>query len=84
VIDTDFSKASQTDELHDAIDYTEIYEAVKMQMAVPSKLLEHLAEKIIVAVYGVSDNIIKVTIKVSKMNPAIGGKIERFCVVLSK
>ncbi len=84
VIETDLTRVSETDELSDGVDYSRAYEAVKAQMACPSKLLEHLAKRILDAVYGVSPAIQKVTVTVSKLNPAIGGKMDRFSVILTR
>jgi len=84
VIDTDLTAVSESDELSDAVDYSRIYEVVRTEMASPSKLLEHLAKRIIDAVYSVSDKIKKVTVTVSKLNPAIGGKMDKFSVILTR
>lgn len=84
VIDTDITKAAESDNLDDAVDYSKIYEAVKAQMAIPSNLLEHLAARIVDAVYAVSGNIQKVSATVSKLNPAIGGHMSRFSVIITK
>ncbi|HEX2396500.1 MAG TPA: dihydroneopterin aldolase, partial [Bacteroidales bacterium] len=81
LIETDMTRASETDELTDTVDYSRVYEAVKTEMACPSKLLEHLAKRIIDAVYRVSDDVGKVTVTVSKINPAIGGKLDKFSVI---
>jgi 7,8-dihydroneopterin aldolase/epimerase/oxygenase len=83
-IDTDLGKPAETDLLEDAVDYSEVYELVKNEMAKPSRLLEHLALRIIKAVYTVSDRITAVTVTVSKLNPAIGGNIQKFTVVLTR
>ena len=37
---TDFSRASQTDDLNYTINYAEVFEAVKEEMKIPSQLLE--------------------------------------------
>lgn len=84
VIETDFQKAAITDDLNDAIDYSKVYEAVKAQMDIPSNLLEHLAVRIMDAIYAVSPLISSVTLTVSKHNPAIGGQMGRFSVTLTK
>jgi dihydroneopterin aldolase len=84
VIDTDFSKAAETDNLEDAIDYSRVYELVKKEMEKPSHLLEHLTRRIVNAVYTASDRIARVTVTVSKLNPAIGGNMNKFSVVLTK
>jgi dihydroneopterin aldolase len=84
VIDTDFSKAAETDNLEDGVDYSLVYEHVKEEMRKPSKLLEHLARRIADSVYTVSDRITKVTVTVSKLNPAIGGTMNKFSVIFSR
>ena len=42
----DFSTAMETDELSGTISYADLFELVKEEMAVPSKLLEHVAGRI--------------------------------------
>jgi dihydroneopterin aldolase len=81
VIETDIARASITDDLTDAVDYSRIYELVRIEMAKPSKLMEHLARRIVDAVYGASDQIKQVKATVSKLNPAIGGNMGKFSVV---
>ena len=43
---TDFSQASQTDDLNYTINYAEVFEAVKEEMKIPSQLLEHVIQRI--------------------------------------
>ena len=38
----DISQAIQTDDVVDTVNYAEIHEAVKAEMSIPSKLLEHV------------------------------------------
>jgi dihydroneopterin aldolase len=83
-IETDVSRASETDDLNDAVDYSRVYEAVQHEMMIPAKLLEHLAKRIVDAVCLVSARIEKVTVTVSKLNPAIGGKMDKFSVMLTR
>lgn len=84
VIDADLSKAAETDNLEDALDYSIVYDIVKKEMEKPSRLLEHLARRIIDGVYTVSDKISKVTITVSKLNPPIGGSMNKFSIILER
>jgi dihydroneopterin aldolase len=84
VVDTDFSKAAETDDLNDAVDYSQVYEMVKAEMEIPSKLVEHVARRIADKVYAASGSISKVTVTVSKLNPAIGGSMGSFKVVYSR
>lgn len=83
-IQTSLIRASETDKLEDTIDYSRVFEVVKNEMEIPSQLMEHLAIRIIRAVYSVSDQITSVTAKVSKLNPAIGGQMEKFSVVITR
>jgi len=84
VIDTDLNRAAETDLLDDAVDYSKVYELVKTEMGKPSRLLEHLALRILNAVYTASDHITSVKITVSKLNPVIGGHMDRFSVILTR
>jgi dihydroneopterin aldolase len=49
-----------------------------------SNLLENIAKRILDALYSELDGITKVTVKVSKLNPPVGGKINSVSVVLSR
>jgi len=83
-IETDMSKPMESDNLKDALNYQRAYELVKMQMEQKSHLLEHIAGRILDALYSEMDGIKKATVKVSKMNPPMGGKINSVSVVMSK
>ena len=83
-IETDMKIAAASDNLKDAVNYQRIYEIVKQQMELKSHLLENIAGRILDAVYAEMEGIKKATVKVSKMNPPLGGKIESVSVVLSK
>jgi dihydroneopterin aldolase len=49
-----------------------------------SHLLEHIAGRILDALYSELEGIKKATVKVSKMNPPMGGKIGSVSVVMSR
>jgi dihydroneopterin aldolase len=53
-------------------------------METKSYLLEHIAKRIIDAIYAEMEGIEKITVKVSKMNPPMGGKIGSVSIVLSR
>src|SRR5664279_2225376 len=74
-IETDMKLPSDSDNLKDAVNYQRAYEIVKAQMEMKSHLLEHIAGRIIDAIYEELEGLEKVTVKVSKMNPPMGGKI---------
>jgi 7,8-dihydroneopterin aldolase/epimerase/oxygenase len=83
-IETDMKLAAESDNLRDAVNYQRIYEIIKAQMGLKSHLLENIASRIIDSVYSELKGIQKITVKVSKMNPPMGGKIGSVSIVMSK
>jgi len=83
-IETDMTAPALSDNLKDAVNYQRAYEIVKSQMERKSYLLEHIAGRILDAIYSEMEGIIKITIKVSKLNPPMGGKIGSVSVVMSR
>ena len=83
-IETDMTLPADTDNLKDAVNYQRIYEIVKSQMEVKSHLLEHIAGRILDAIYSEMGGIKKVIVKVSKLNPPMGGKIGSVSVVMTR
>jgi dihydroneopterin aldolase len=83
-IETDMTVPQESDNLKDAVNYQRIYLIVKQQMEMKSYLLEHIAGRIIDSIYAEMKGIQKITVKVSKMNPPMGGKIGSVSVVIAK
>ncbi|MDR1056951.1 MAG: dihydroneopterin aldolase [Prevotellaceae bacterium] len=83
-LEVDVTECVESDNLNDALSYPIAYEIVKREMERPSNLLEHVAARILQALYDRTQGIKKVKVKVSKMNPPIGGKVEQVSVTLSK
>ena len=71
-IETDFNEAAMTDNLDGTINYAEIHEAVKKEMSVPSKLLEHLAYRISKRLFDDFTAIKSIEITIFKENPPMG------------
>jgi 7,8-dihydroneopterin aldolase/epimerase/oxygenase len=82
-IETDTAKAAASDELSDAIDYSRVYELVKKEMGQVSHLLEHITGRIAKAIRAEFLQINQVTVTVSKLNPTVGGKMDRFSVTIT-
>jgi dihydroneopterin aldolase len=83
-IETDMKVPVESDNLKDAVNYQRVYEIVKQQMELKSHLLEHIAGRILDAIYTEMKGIQKVTVKVSKLNPPMGGKIGSVSIVLTR
>jgi len=83
-IEADCSKAAQSDRLEDTLDYQKAYLIVKEEMAIPSDLLAHVAQRIISRMKHEFPEAVKVKVKISKMNPPMGGQIEKVSVTLEQ
>jgi dihydroneopterin aldolase len=83
-IETDMKLPAASDNLKDAVNYQRVYDIVKAQMEMKSHLLEHIAGRILDAIYSEMTGIEKVTVKVSKMNPPMGGKIGSVSIMLTR
>lgn len=80
---TDTSKAEVSDNISDTVNYLEVYQVVKREMMKPSHLLEHVARRVGEAVLGSFDAVEAVTVKVSKLNPPLGGQMDSVSVELT-
>jgi len=72
----DFIKSMETDDVADTISYADIYEVVKQEMSIPSKLLEHVCGRIMKRLFQDFPAIEEVNIKLSKLNPPMGADID--------
>ena len=72
VLDYDFSSALTTDDLQGTLNYAEVYQKVREEMAVPSKLLEHVAGRIAHRLFSDFPEIQKLQLSITKVNPPMG------------
>lgn len=80
----DLWKATETDDLNDTISYADISEIIHAEMAVPSKLLEHVAGRIIKKIHEKFPQISSVKIKITKTNPPMKGEMKGASVEFQK
>lgn len=66
------TRAMQTDELSGTINYAEVYELLKREMAKPSKLLEHVVGRIGDSLFAAYPSIKEIQLSVTKINPPMG------------
>ncbi|MCO6501443.1 MAG: dihydroneopterin aldolase [Vicingus serpentipes] len=81
-LDVDLEKPAITDSIEDTVNYQAVFQVVKEQMAVPSKILEHVSKRIIDALFKEFSAIDKIKLKVSKLNVPLGGHIDSVSVQL--
>lgn len=71
----DFSHAAATDEVADTVSYADVYAVLKEEMAVSSKLLEHVCGRIVGRLLREFPIVSEVNIKLAKRNPPMGADI---------
>ena len=76
VVEIDTSRAEQNDLLESTVDYVSIYNVLKKEMSIPSKLLEVVLERIIVGIKKIDDNIDSIDVSIKKLSPPIGGNVD--------
>lgn len=80
----DLSHSAKSDSLSDTIDYVHLNRIVKQEMAIRSKLLETVAERILNRILEEILMVQQATVDVSKINPPIGGNVAMVTVRRSK
>jgi len=83
-IKTDLRKSSATDELKDTVDYVLLNKIVVEEMDIRSKLLEHVAHRIITRVFKEIPAVSRIVLAVSKLNPPIGGDVEAVTIEMEE
>ena len=77
-------QSSQSDELKDTVDYVHLNKIVVEEMAIRSKLLEHVAHRIITRIFSEIPSISRILLAVSKLNPPIGGDVEAVTIEIEE
>ncbi|MBP5189985.1 MAG: dihydroneopterin aldolase [Bacteroidales bacterium] len=80
----DTSKAQLSDNIDDTVNYLSVYQSVKSEMDKPSHLLENVADRIASRILAEYDAVEYVSVKVSKLNPPLGGKMEGVSITIEK
>jgi dihydroneopterin aldolase len=76
----DFSESAKTDDLTQTIDYCTVFEICKKEMAVPSKLIEHVCQRIYNNVITTFPNLIKTKVTIIKLLPPMNGPVDKVSV----
>lgn len=80
----DLNKAAENDNLKDTLDYVIINRVVAEEMGIRSKLIEHVAKRILDRLLEEMPLVTKAEIKLSKLHPPINGDVESVSVVMSQ
>lgn len=76
-VETDTEAAEESDHLYDTVNYVNLYQVVKIEMEQKSHLLEHVARRIMTSAKENFPGITSIELKVSKLNPPVGGKMKQ-------
>jgi dihydroneopterin aldolase len=77
---TDFTEAAASDDLEKTIDYCSVYEICKAQMAIRSKLIEQVCERIYKQLKSDFTTLKTLHVKVTKLTPPMNGDVEKVSV----
>ncbi|MCT4615987.1 MAG: dihydroneopterin aldolase [Marinifilaceae bacterium] len=83
-LEYDAAKPCETDFIGDALNYQRAYEMISKEVKITSHLLEHVCERVLDMLYENFPEIQKATIKLSKLNPPMGGQIKKVSLTLSR
>ena len=82
------SRGSATAAVHtrhsDTVDYVHLHSIIREEMGIRSKLLESVAARILDRIFVEVPAVASGEIAISKINPPLGGDVERVTVILSK
>ena len=81
-VKANLDKAAVSDDLKDTVDYVLLQKIVKEEMAIRSKLLEHVGKRIVDKIIGTVLLVKAVKVTVAKVNPPIGGDVAEVSVTI--
>ena len=81
---TFFENAMMKDQLELTIDYEVVFESTKKIMAESSKLIEHVAGKILNDIKSKYNRLFAIKIEVIKKNPPLNGEVDKAKVVIEE
>lgn len=71
----DFSEAVSSDDLSVTVDYVIVHRIVRSEMAIRSRLIEHVAGRILREMKTAFPQITSCTVTITKYNPPVNGQI---------
>ena len=83
-IKADLQPSAKSDLLRDTVDYVFLNKIVREEMLKPTHLLETVAKRILVRIFEEVPIVIKASVWVSKLNPPIGGDVEKVTIKMTE
>ena len=83
-IKANLQKSAKSDMLKDTIDYVFLNKIIREEMLRPTHLLETVAKRILNRIFDEDKIVEKATVWVSKLNPPIGGDVEKVTIKMTE
>ena len=84
MLNTNFSEAAINDELSKTVDYVLINHIVKEEMAIRSKLIEQVGQRIVNRIKREAKGIDFLRVKVTKLTPPINGDVDNVAIAIEE
>jgi len=84
MLNTNFSVAAQTDDLEQTIDYVIVNNIVCEEMAIRSKLIEHVGQRIVNRLKIELPTIETIRLTVTKISPPINGDVDNVAITIDE
>ena len=84
MLNTDFTQAAIADDLSFTVDYVLINHIVKEEMAIRSKLIEQVGQRIFDRITRETKGIDFLRVKVTKLTPPINGDVHNVAIVIEE
>lgn len=81
-IDVDFSDAALEDDINGTVDYAQLNQLIRSEMEISSKLIEHVASRIVNRIVDEFPQIEEGSLSVAKLNPPVEGEMESVEVII--
>ena len=78
----DLSKAIESDNLNDTLNYADIFYLIKDEMNIPSDLIEHITGRIVRKIKERYPQITKIKIRLAKINPPVEGEMKEAAIII--
>jgi len=83
-VKADLQTSAKTDSLSDTVDYVFLNKVIREEMNNPSHLLETVAKRILKRIFNEDKLVTKATVRISKLNPPIGGDVEMVTIKMTE
>ena len=78
----DMRESGESDKLEDTIDYCAVQQIAEREMAIPSKLIEHIGRRIVKSLRRELKLVKSIELKLTKLSPPLEGDCESVAVVM--